>query len=139
MINYDQLIFKKLIAYIVENEMQTATLIAPGSKWLECCVALERYINIDNIYDKDPHLNIDYTIGDPIFDDVEINSDLIVTFHGEKLYPPTRMYSGNHFLIVRNQTAISNCTTFESLDHERTFLNMDIQGPYFIFTGNTNV
>lgn len=139
MIDWQTVIFKYLISEIISNNFKTATIIAPGGKFSDEVLQLERYITIENVYDKDPNLNtLNYNIADPIFDDIEINSDIIITFHGEKLYPPTRLFNGYHFLVVKIKDRFEP-TTLESLSEEQTFLNMSNYGPFLVFTGNINV
>lgn len=140
MIDYEQLVTKFLKSYIVGNQFQSATVIAPGDRWAASALELKRYVTVDDVYDKDPQLQMSYTQADAIFDDIQINSDVIVTFHGEKLYPPTRVFNGHHFLIVRESDTHQNCTNLGSMDYELSFLEMNMFGPFAVFTGEvTNV
>lgn len=134
--DYQPIVFNFLKTWLSENKFETATVIAPGSRWAYETVAIQTLVTVEAVYDKDPGLiDVPNTTADVIFDDVEINSDIIITFHGEKLYPPTRKFKGNHFLVVRDHSDHKNCTTLDSLSHEQTFMEMAKYGPWYVFTG----
>lgn len=136
MIDYEPIVFNHLKLWLQENKFQSATVIAPGRTWAQQTIKLQKRITIDAVYDRDPELiDLPYTNLDVIFNDVEINSDAIITFHGEKLYPPTRKFKGNHFLLVKEKNDPMNCTTLDTLSHEQTFMEMSTYGPFYVFTG----
>ena len=134
--HYEPIIAKLVKLWVRENNFKTVTVIAPGSRWAPATVELQKIIEVEKVYDKDPQLiDLPYTNADVIFDDIEINSDAIITFHGEKLYPPTRVFKGNHFLVVRESDDHKNCTNLDKLSHEQTFMEMSTYGPFYVFTG----
>lgn len=77
------------------------------------------------IVDKDPnlHLNQSYAVADIIFDRETIKphmGDLLITLHGEKLYPPTRVYKDtDHILLIQDGKNTANCTKTEYLIPEQ--------------------
>jgi hypothetical protein len=90
------------VCMMLESEgYSSATIIAPGAKYKKVVDRISRIVKVNAVYDKDP--NLDYTTADPIFDDVEIDSDIIITLHGEKLYPPCwKWVDIDHIMVVNN-------------------------------------
>lgn len=90
------------VELIVKSEgYKKITIIAPGSRYEKSVRYLRSKYDVEAIYDKDPELP--YTVGDPIFDHIEINSELIITYHGEKLYPPHLKYpNSSHIIVVKD-------------------------------------
>lgn len=124
-----------LLQLVIDKGYKSATVIAPGRKWQEFVDKLADIVLIDKIYDKDPGLEDWCTTADPIFDDVEINTDVIITLHGEKLYPPTRMFKGDHILLVAPHYHHLDCTKEESLEWEEDNLDLYSHGDFLIYYG----
>lgn len=124
-----------LLKLVIDNDYKTATVIAPGRKWKDFVEQLADIVLIDKIYDKDPGLEDWCTIADPIFDDVDINTDVTITLHGEKLYPPTRMFPGDHILLVAPHYHHLDCTKEDQLDLEEENMDAHYYGDYLLYHG----
>lgn len=97
------------------DDYKTATIIAPGSKYQKAVDMIKEVVAVDNVYDLDPALP--YTVADPIFDDIEIDSEIIITLHGEKLYPPCWKFDkSNHIMVVANGNPLDP-TSDEKFEH----------------------
>ena len=95
-------LFIKLL--IAENDYKKIIVVAPGSKWSKFVESLNPII----IYDRDYHLP--YEEKDVIFEDCNMDADVIITFHGEKMYPINKRYEGNHVIILDKKEHPANCT-----------------------------
>jgi len=95
-------LFIKLL--IAENNYKKIIVVAPGSTWENFAKELNPII----IYDRDYHLP--YNVKDVIFEDCNMDADVIVTFHGEKMYPINKRYKGNHIIVLDKKEHPANCT-----------------------------
>ena len=97
---------------ISENGYETATIFAAG-QYIHLMEKLP--LDVVQIVDYDKFLYLpDYEVKDCIFDDIEVKGEVIITLHGEKLYPPHLVYPDHdHIIIVDKQFHNENCTTVE--------------------------
>lgn len=98
---------------------QTAVIFACG----QYIHLMERLpVEVRNVYDFDRHLYIQEPYAsvlenkDVIFDDVNLNADVIITLHAEKLYPPHLKYpDNNHIMVLDTQPHNGSCTQPEHM------------------------
>lgn len=120
---------ERYINSIIEQEgYESVAVFAPGSQDIS---GIE---NVKSVYDYDPMLS--YICKDVIFDDIEVEEELIVTIHGEKFYPPTRKFKEkDHILIVWKYSNNGNCTTPEELKLEAETFEVEDLEKYWIGYG----
>ena len=105
-------VIKLINLLIMQYDYDNIAIVAPGKRWRDIAECL----NPKRIIDRDPFLN--YENIDVIFDDVNIEEETIITFHGEKLYPMNLKFPNhNHIIVVELSTLRNgnlhsgNCTT----------------------------
>lgn len=122
---------------IMENDWSTTTIFAPGMVYRGIVQRLRDVTNITDIYDKDEFLDyeIPYTIADVIFDDVKPKGEVIVTIHGEKMFPPPwKFKEHNHILIINMNPNNGNCTTIEQIKQGAEECDIDFVDNHAICT-----
>jgi len=121
--SYNVYQFLKLI--IRTNEFKSATFINIDANEVWYVIGMRKELFVENIYVKDPEFRDCPCINaDPIFDDIDINSDIIITYNTERMYPPSKIYSGYHFMV-----------STEELDLVEGTLEKETFGPYNVYYG----
>jgi len=130
MVDYDRIVKSFIETHLVENQFSSATFVATGFRWAGVALTFDKFMDIE-ILDKDPDfIHGPFKHCEPIFEEVEINTDVIVSFHAELLYPLTRLYKGNHIMVVREQELNHKiCTNDSILVHENDLLEKFTIGP----------
>lgn len=100
-----------------ENGWKTCTLFAPGQYYhLMEDIGCEVVQIVD--YDKFLHIR-DYEVKDCIFDEIDVKGDVIITLHGEKMYPVNRKYPNHdHVIVLDTMPHNGTCTGPEHFEGE---------------------
>ena len=123
------IIFHRIAEIMDENDYKTCTIVGPGRRWKRpiYTLAIDCDLQILKIVDKDPYVEEWYVghnfiCADAVFDEIPIEGDVLISFHGEKYYP---LHYKNHIVILDTQPnkpiegrevegfMTSNCTTEE--------------------------
>lgn len=121
--SYNVYQFMKLL--IKTNDFKTATVINIDAVEAWFPIGLRKELTVENIYVKDPEFRDCPCINaDPIFDDIAINSDIIITYNVERMYPPSRVYNGYHFMV-----------SMKEIDLVEDTLDKETFGPFYVYHG----
>lgn len=104
------------LEWICSSNYDLISIVAPNILPIE--FSLLKTLGIDyRCYDRDPKFKdvSDYTVCDPIFDDIEL-CGLILNFNTEKMYPIGKVYRGEFIICGSDEYHPGNCNFIKSCE-----------------------